>query len=200
MIPARISAVALLLMALGLGILYHHAPYFWAARTATIVGALLPAVFLARRMPSRLAAVLAAVIAMLLGWTLGAGLLTSDPWLAYRPYQVAVVGSQWLLLAIWGLWWHETAGDRALWRACPVALLGVLLAAGGASMATLAHWEVGYRSTPPAPWDDPRINVPADMLSRVAPELLAPEAIQIGIAVGVAAVVFLWPWVRRGLR
>lgn len=185
--PHRVSAIALLLMALGLGILYHHAPYFWAARVAAIVGALLPAVYLARRMPSKLAAACSLVIAMLLVWTLAAGLLVSDPWLAYQPYQFAVVASQWLLFAIWSLWWLETLS--------PVAVIGGLLAAGGATMATVAHWIIGYGDrVPPDPWADPRVAGPADMLSRVAPGLLVPEAVMIGIAVVVAAVAFL---VRR---
>lgn len=198
---ARISAVALLLIALG-QIAYHHAWYYLASRVCTIVFVLLPAVFLARRMPqSRIAKALAAVIALLMVGTLAGGLWWSnDPWLAYRPYQFSVVVSQWLLLAIWGLWWLETVGDGPLWRGCPVALLGLFLVAGGASMATIVHWEVGYSKPPPATWDDPRVTGPVDMISRVAPGLLVPEAIQIGIAVAVAMVVFLWPLVKRGLR
>jgi hypothetical protein len=187
---ARTSAVALVLMALGLGLLYHHAPYWWAARTATIVGALLPAVYLARRTTNRVAAAAALVIAMMLCWTLVAGLFVSDPQLSYQPYQFAVVASQWLLVAIWALWWHQTR--------CWIAPIGGVLATGGAIMATVAHWIIGYgERIPPAPWDDPRVTGPVDMLSRVAPGLLVPEAVQIVVAGVVAAAVFAVSWLRR---
>lgn len=188
----RISAAALLLMALGLGLLYHHAPYFWAARVATIVGALLPAVYLARRMQSEFATACATVIAMMLCWTLAAGLLVSDPWLAFRPYQFSVVASQWLLVAIWCAWARDTAPGASWRRKSPIALLGASLAATGAILATVAHWVIGYGDRlPPEPWHETRSNGPTDMLSIVAPGLLVPEMIMIAIAVMVAAPVLL---------
>lgn len=194
MITARTSANALLLMALGLGLLYHAGPWPWASRTLTLAGAALPAIYLARRVGTPLARLLDAAVVGCLVVTLATGLLVEDAVASYRVYAVATVVAQWTLVAIWALWWAASVPGVRWWRRCPVAVLGALLAAIGATIATVVHLVRG-QAEPPPPWAEWRGGEwgPVDMVSRVATELLPVEAGMIGLAVAVALWAWMWP-------
>lgn len=213
MTPARFTAFWLVGQFVLLVILYHAAPWPWASRGLSMLGALIPAwALLIRANPLEhgssgavsardvaalqhpllvylllVASVLAPIAAAI---NLALPLGDNDKVLmAYWWYVTAYIAAQCLLAICWYVWWRAGAP----WP----ALGGGILAALGTIMSAYAH---GQRSVDDilamSPWRymwEPGAG-PIDVLSRVAPKLASVEVLVFGGA-SIALAVVAW---RKG--
>lgn len=198
MTPARFTAFWLVGQFVLLVILYHAAPWPWASRGLSMLGALIPAWALLAESDLRehrllfvllLHGSFACLVAVLLNYETPLDAEADAMLLAHRFYVFAYIATQCLLAICWYVWWRVGAP----WP----ALGGGILAAFGTIMSAYAH---GQRSVDDIlampPWRymwEPGAG-PIDVLSRVAPKLGSVEVLVFGGA-SIALAVVAW---RKG--
>lgn len=196
----RTSAYALLLMALGLGVIYHAGPWPWMSRSLTLAGSLAPALLLAGQMrTARRADDGPAVATMLIAALFLSTFLIqikpgADPMMVYANYAVANVAAQCLLAGLWVAWARDARGEV-------IALVGATLAAIGAAMAAYVHIYKGLwlgLANPPEPWAEWRSGDygAVDAFSRMATEMIPPEAFMMSLALAIWLLIVVRPWLR----
>jgi hypothetical protein len=197
----RTSADAGIAMALGLGLLYHAGPWYWASRALTVIGIALPIVILAyallRSHPTSVQAAVATIALQAVG-ALALVVLTmnfggSGP-LPYRFYALANILSQIALSIVWIAWLTVAWRSVLAWLGTAGAMIGTVGFAMNAHLRFVGPMLGPDAYVPPDPWCSTRSGEcgPVDMLSRVAPDLVTPEAIMAALFIGL--------WLVFGLR
>jgi len=188
-------------MALGLSLLYHAGPWFWMSRTLTLIGCALPLAILAaalwRAMPSSVPAALA-VLALETVLVLAAVVLVVNVSVsgevAYRVYALCNMLSQAALCLTWAAWLAVAWRSVLAWLGLAGAIVGALGFGVNAHLRFVGPVLGPPAYIPPEPWCSTRSGDcgPVDMLSRVLPDLVLPEAMLLALFAGL--------WVVWGLR
>lgn len=197
MTPARFTAFWLVGQFVLLVILYHAAPWPWASRSLSMLGALIPAWALLTRADPRESEFLYAlsgallatsfwfVVTFLTNLTTPIAAAPAKVVDAYRIYVPTYITAQCLLTICWYAWWRAGAP----WP----ALGGAFLAALGTVTSAYVHAQRSAEDVLAMhPWRymwEPGAG-PVDVISRVAPQLASVEVLVLGgasIALAVAA-------------
>lgn len=190
----RVSANAMLAMAVGLVLLYHAGPWPWATHTLSVLGSALPLWVLGwpdEHKPMWIAPWMASwVVGTLALYTMTASLLD---WHALATYAWSFVMAQALMTLVWLGWADELVNSWVAWLATALAAIGTCIA------AYVHLWLPDPRPLPMWAWLPGGDWGSSDAVSAIAGWLLVPEAAMFWIAVAVWLWIVARPWLSARL-